>query len=200
MTAIIEAIDEYTTNLLPTLNKKLFGFCELAHRTVDGADQPIPVTINGTSDREQVSLDDRYEFMTWIRIPGKTQVADNDQWNFGFKEARFQTVNFRWVIAHKVELGEDLIYQIIDTLPEKLEVVGYQFVFVNPGATIDHDHETIYFTELGKTVYEKHRFTWNMYVIDLAIEFIVNVNCVSSGSCCENSLLTEENEDCLITE
>lgn len=176
MTEIIQALDDFTNSFLQGytgVNSKLFGFCELANRTVDNKNQPIPMTINGTSDRRQVSLDDRYNFMTWIRIPGEFDFANNEQWDFGFKEARFQTVDFRWVIAHKVELGENLVYSLVNQLPEKLQVDGYQFVFVNPVGTVDHDHETIYRTELGDTVYEKHRFKWNLYVVNVSCEFIV---------------------------
>lgn len=176
MTEIIQAIDDFTESFLQGytgVNSKLFGFCELMYRTVDNKSQPIPATINGTSDRRQVSLDDRYSFMTWIRIPGEVDFSNNDQWDFGFKEARFQTVDFRWVIAHRVELGENLIYSLVNQLPEKLQVDGYKFVFVNPIGTVDHDHETIYRTELGDTVYEKHRFKWNLYVINVSCEFII---------------------------
>lgn len=178
MTEIIQSIDDFTANFLSGytgLNSKLWGFCELAHRTSppNGKDQPTVMSINGTSDRKYVTLDDRYDFISWIRIPGVLNFSDNDQWNFGFKEARFQTINFRWVIAHKVQLGENLIYSLVNQLPESLSVSGYQVLFVNPVGSVDHDHETIYRTELGDTVYEKHRFPWNLYVINLSIEFLL---------------------------
>lgn len=178
MTEIIQSIDDFTSEFLSGytgLNNKLWGFCELAHRTTtpNGKDQPTVMSINGTSDRKYVTLDDRFDFISWVRIPGTLNFSDNEQWNFGFKEARFQTVDFRWVIAHKVQLGENLIYSLVNQLPEKFTVNGYKFVFVNPSGNVDHDHETIYRTELGDTVYEKHRFPWNLYVINLSIEFIL---------------------------
>lgn len=178
MTEIIQALDDWTADRFPDLEKKLWGFCELAHRTISndyksGADQPTVMTINGTSDRENVTLDDRYEFITWFRIDRDTQFANNEEWSFGFKEERFQTQQFRWVIAHKVELGENLIYDMVNALPEQFIIGGFQFVFTNPVGSIDHDHESIYRTELGNTVYEKHRFPWNLYVINLSVEFIV---------------------------
>lgn len=181
MTEIIQAIDDWTNSYLPDLNKKLWGYCELAHRTVSGADQPTILTINGTSDRQNVTLDDRYNFITWIRIPGRLSVAPNPEWDFGFKEARFQTIGLRWVIAHRVELGENLIYELVDAFPEQLSVNGFQFVFTNPSIDVDYDHEQIYNTELGKTVYEKHRFPWNLYVVNLNVEFKVCVGYTSQG-------------------
>ena len=204
MTELVAAIDDWTNNNFPDLARKLFGFVELTHRTTTGTksvgDQPIPVTINGTSDRQQVSLDDRYQLITWVRLPGRIGVVDNPEWSFGLKESRFQTANFRWVIAHKVELGENLIYSMVDAFPEKLSVDGFTLVFVNPQIDIDFDHEAIYQTELGNTVYEKHRFPWNLYVINLNLEFIVCEGYRSQASCCEDSLLAEDGADCLITE
>lgn len=199
MTEIIQAIDDWTDNNFPDLQRKLWGFCELAHRTVDGKDQPTVMTINGTSDRRHVTLDDRYQFITWFRLERGIGFSDNPDWSFGFKEARYQTARLRWVIAHKVELGENLIYSLVNGFPEQLSVNGFQFVFVNPDGEIDYDHETIYNTELGRTVYEKHRFPWNLYVINLNVNFIVCEGYTSQPGCCEDSLLAES-EDCLITE
>lgn len=203
MTEIIQAIDDWTNTNFPDLERKIWGFCELAHRHNKGdnsiGDQPVPMTINGTTDRKQVSLDDRYQFITWMRIPGRIQVNPNDEWSFGLKESRFNTVGIRWVIAHRVELGENLIYSLVDAFPEKLAVDGFQFAFVNPNIEIDYDHENIYLTELGKTVYEKHRFPWNLYVINLNVEFIVCEGYRSQISCCNDSLLTETGL-CLVTD
>lgn len=199
MTEIIESIDAWTENNFPDLNKKLWGFCELAHRTIDGKDQPTVMTINGTTDRKHVTLDDRYNFITWFRLERGIRYDGNPDWSFGFKEARYQTANLRWVIAHRVELGENLIYSIVNGLPEQFSVNGFQFVFANPEGDIDYDHEIIYNTELGKTVYEKHRFPWNLYVINLNVNFIVCEGYTSQSGCCEDSLLAESG-DCLITE
>ncbi len=199
MTEVIASIDEWTDNNFPDLRRKLWGFCEQSHRTVDGVDQPIIMTINGTSDRKNVTLDDRYQFITWFRMDQGIGVANNDEWSFGFKEARFNTARLRWVIAHRVELGENLIYSLVNGLPEQWSVNGFQFVFTKPEINIDYDHETIYRTELGNTVYEKHRFPWNLYVINLDIEFILCEGYTSQSGCCEDSLLAESG-DCLITE
>jgi len=199
MTEIIASIDAWTDNNFPDLQRKLWGFCELAHRTVGGGDQPTVMTINGTSNRQNVTLDDRYQFITWFRLENGIDVDNNPDWNYGFSEARYQTARLRWVIAHRVELGENLIYSLVNGLPEQWSVNGFQFVFTKPQINIDYNHEAIYNTELGKTVYEKHRFPWNLYVINLSVEFILCEGYTSQPGCCEDSLLAESG-DCLITE
>jgi len=180
--------------------QKLFGFCELTNRTVKDTNQPIPVTINGTSDRRQVSLDDRYQLITWFRIPGTVTLSDEvegNNWSFGFQEAPVQKASIRWIIAHKVELGETLIYDIANAIPKMFGVTGNQISFIDKSTiVIDHDHETIYRTELGDTVYEKHRFTWNLYTITFSADAVLCPG--ATDGCCEDSLLTESGE-CLVT-
>lgn len=191
MTGIIEALDEITADWLtenyPALvaspvTNKLFGFCELTNRTVDNKTQPIPATINGTSDRQKVSLDDRFKFMTWIRLEDITRssnVINGDDWAFGFDEGKVKSTNFRFILAHTVDLGEDLVYNFVDDLPNVINVDGYKLVFIDKNQiTVDTDHEAIYRTELGDTVYEKHRFKWNIYAISLLCEYILGRDCV----------------------
>jgi hypothetical protein len=173
MTEIMQAIDEWMTDRYAGIYQtKFFGFCELAKRTNETTAQPIPLTITGTHKREQVSLDDRFQLVTWMRIPGTVRREDDPDWDFGVVHSRKQIAGLRFVIAHKVALGEDLIFDIADSVPDLFEIPGYEIAFVDDGGVIDFDHETIYNTELGAGQYEKHRTAWNLYVLHLDISFI----------------------------
>lgn len=178
MKEITEAIDAWTNSQYSSVNRKLFGYSELMRKTATGSEQPMPVTIPG---REQVSLNDRYNLITWIRLPGQINTGDEidgNDWSFGLQVAPVQTATYRFIIAHKVSLGEDFIVEFIKNVPSTLVVSGFQFISVDrPGITVDADHESIYTTELGNTVYEKHRFTWNIYALTLNIQFIPNEDC-----------------------
>lgn len=201
MEAIINAIAEHienwtiaNVNQSPSVAVKNFGFCELTNRksrSKKESNQPIPVTINGTGDREQVSLDDRYDFIEWVRWTEPIYSNPNieDQW--GLKEGKRKTVPLRIVIAYKVELGEDLIVDIAENLPEHIILSGYDYIFVERW-NINPNHEEIYVTELGETVYELHRFDWNIYVLNVEIEFKQCVGFVPS-----TEYITDENGDCL---
>lgn len=203
MIGIIQKLDDWTNTAYADLERKIWGFCELSNRTTDGKNQPTVMTINGTSDRQYVTLDDRYQLITWFRIPTTVQTSnliDGEDWAFGFDEGQAQRGNLRWVIAHRVELGEELIYNFARAIPSKFTIAGYQVAFVDrESIIIDHDHENIYRTELGDTVYEKHRFPWNLYTITVDVEYILNPLCSDDRPCCEDSLLTESG-DCLIQE
>jgi len=174
-----EAIEQWVidnSTISPDSLIKNWGFVELSNRTSKGkksiSTQPIPMSINGTSDRDQVSLDDRFQFIFWIRwiAPMTSILNDADSW--GLREGKRFSLPLRVVVAHKVELGENLILDLVNGLPENLVVSGFDFVFLTSSISVDPDHEQIYRTELGNTIYELHRFDWNIYVIDINVEYV----------------------------
>lgn len=178
MIDIIEKLDEWTSEQYPAVNKKLWGYCELMRKTTGNpsGEQPMPVKIiDGVADRgtNQVSLDDRYDLITWVRLPGNISIVENEDDQWGIKDGRRQGATLRWIIAHKVELGENFIIEFLRDLPDRFVIDGYEFVFINRNIEVDADHEAIYRTELGNTVYEKHRFNWNIYAVALSVEFIL---------------------------
>lgn len=174
MTEIIEAIDAWTASRYTSYDKKLFGFCELMRKTAGegSVDQVFPVTIPG---RVHVSIDDRYNFITWIRWIQPATYENNEDWSFGNSEARVGILPLRLVLAHKTSLGENVVFDFINAFPSKFTISGFQFVFTNANLSIDPDHEAIVQAELGPAnylVYEKHRFTWNLYVLNINVQFL----------------------------
>lgn len=177
---LIEEVHEWVlanVDVSPDSLIKNFGFVELINRTSRGkkntSTQPIPVIINGTGDRQQVSLDDRYDFITWVRwvAPMQSILSEEDSW--GLVEGKRFTLPLRLVVAHKVELGESLILEMAAGIPVNIVVDGFDFVFLSSSIAVDPNHEEIYRTELGETVYELHRFNWNLYAIDINAEFVM---------------------------
>lgn len=185
MTGIIDAIDDFINDRYP-YSKKLYGFCELVRKTAGdqestrggvttaGGEQVFPMTIpdSPSTAREKVSLDDRYNLITWIRWVSPVTYAASEEWSFGKDEARVGTINLRLIFAHRTTLGEDLVFDLVNALPTEFSISGFQFAHVDGTPTIDPDHEAIYQTELGNTVYEKHRFTWNLYAVNITVQFL----------------------------
>jgi len=174
MTSIIEAIDDFTSDRYAAHFKKLYGFCELVKKTTEGGEQVMPVTIpdNPSSRREHVSIDDRYNLITWIRWAAPVSYESSEEWSFGKNEARFGTLPLRIIFAHKTTLGEDLVFDFINAFPSKFTISGFDLVHVLGTPTIDPDHETIYTTEFSNTAYEKHRFIWNLYAVNITVQFL----------------------------
>lgn len=174
MTAIIEAIDAWTASRYHAYNKKLYGFCELIKKTAEDKEQVMPVTIpsDPTARRQHVSIDDKYTLITWMRWAEPVKYEPSEEFSFGKSEARLGTVPLRLVFAHKIILGEDLVFDFINAFPSQFKVSGFKFVFVDGAPIIDPDHESIFRTEFSDTVYEKHRLNWNLYVININIQFL----------------------------
>ena len=181
---IAQFIQEWAEDQNSTLLVKNFGFCELVNRESRGttknrrnfesvSTQPIPITIPGDgSEAEQVSLNDQFNFIFWIRKNGRVQMTESLDDAWGLQQGKRQTLPLRIVIAHRNNLGENLVYNLAQDLPERIYINGYDLVFLGANGEVDNDHETIHDIELGKTNYEKHRFTWNIYTINLNVEFI----------------------------
>lgn len=180
MIDITAKIDEWTNAQYPGVSKKLFGYCDLTKKTTGNppGEQPMPVKIiDGIADSrsaEQVSLDDRYNLITWIRLISISN-AENEDDMWGIKTGGRQKAVLRWIISHKVQLGENFIVEFLRDLPDRFIIDGYEFIFIDRNIEVDADHESVYRTELGNTVYEKHRFNWNIYAVALNVEYIICV-------------------------
>lgn len=175
MTEIVQAIDDFIDNRYEYA-KKLYGFCELSRKTAGegNVEQIMPMTIPDPpgASRERVALDDRYNFITWTRWVNPVQYEVSEEWSFGKDEARVGTVTLRLVLAHKTSLGEDIVLDLVNALPTEFTISGYQFAFVVGNPSIDPDHEGIWQTEFSNTAYEKHRFTWNLYAVNITVQFL----------------------------
>jgi hypothetical protein len=183
---IEEWVLDYFGDESPEMAFKNWGFVELANRSSRGkggttSNQPIPVTITGDGQRLQVSLDDRYDYMHWIRWVSPLTSVESEVDSWGLREGKRMRLPLRIVVAHKVEIGENFILELVNGLPENVVVEGFDFVFLNSDYSVDPDHEAIYNTELGATVYEQHRFDWNLYTIDLNVEFIQGATCIAGS-------------------
>lgn len=178
MIDIVEQIDNWTTSQYPEVSKKLFGLCDLIKNTTGTppGEQPMVVRIiDGVVDRRsgQVALDDKFNLVTWIRKNGPITPVENEDDQWGIKDRERYSIPLRWVIAHKIQLGETWIIELLRDFPDRFTIDGYDFVFVNKDFSVDTDHESIYETELGKSQYEKHRFDWNLYAIEMDVEYIL---------------------------
>lgn len=198
MTDIIEAIDAWTLSRYnPLYTIKLFGFSELFKRSAGegSVEQNFPATI---PDRTKVSIDDRYNFITWMRWAQPVTYEQSEEWSFGPEDARVGIIPIRLVLAHKTSLGENVVFDFINAFPSKFTISGYQFVFTNANINADPDHESVVQQELGPqnyAFYEKHRIKWNVYVLTINVQFML---CREEFA--EDGLVTEDDEDIIVTE
>jgi hypothetical protein len=170
MTEIIEAVDAWVLSRYGGQNLKQFGYCEIMRKSFEGGEEVFPV---GAVTRERVQILDKHNIVTWAHWITPANYEKSSEWSFGKTEAREATAQIRYLFAHKTTLGENLINDFVNAFPNKLTVSGYQFVFVDPAITVDPDHEQIHNSEFGNSNYEKHRFTWNIYAINITVQFLL---------------------------
>ncbi len=120
--------------------------------------------------REVAQIHDQWGGIFYHRLLNPTLTTD-EEFSFGIKMSTRNTLRMRMVVAHKVELGEDLIFDILNAFPDRRDISGYKFVFLNQGI-LNTDHEGIYIEEYGNQSYNKHRTSWNIYAFEYDLEFI----------------------------
>lgn len=191
-------IDRSPDNLVQS-----WGFSELVFRDATAkqktSTQPIPMTINCSGDRQQISLDDKFKVISWIRWTSPEFNTKNEEDQWGLDDGRRKILPLRILVAHTVDLGENLIHELATDLPPLFYLTGFDFVFLEDWS-IDPDHEGIYRTELGDTVYEKHRFPWNVYAINLNVEYKEGNFCIETSGGVPDNALKGENGEPLLTE
>lgn len=166
MKQVSELIDEWAQENYGNIRHKFFGFCDLIKHQNE---QPMPATV---PTKKQVSLDNNFDLITWMRLDTNIETAIDENNSYGRRQSIKQTADLRYVIASRASLGEEFIIQFNANIPDKLTHADYKYIFISEARIINADHETIYETELGKTEYEKHRFDWNLYAILLKIELL----------------------------
>lgn len=166
MKLITTIIDEaIAATDIGNVKKKFFGLSEIVTKDK----QRYPVTI---PDRKQVSLDNGFDLVTWMRLASEIEEETSEEHSYGRNEAVRATAKIRLVVAHKVGLGEEFIDKFTRRIPFQLKQADYKSIFVLKNRVIDADHESVYNTELDATAYAKHRLTWNLYAVNLNVEYI----------------------------
>jgi len=161
---LCDEIDNVILNALPDKGIKFFGLCEIVKK----GEQVFPVTI---PDRKQASIIDNYNATVYHRLLSPMAGTEDPEFMFGATIPNRFKPRLRTFLAHKVTLGEDFIFTFANVIPHKLDLENYKFVDIT-GISVITDHEAIYEQEFGKTNYEKHRTSWNVYALEYDIEFI----------------------------
>lgn len=168
MKYITSLLDQHARLHLDQYHHVFYGLSEL----VKQGSQVMPATI---PERKRVSLDAKFDLITWMRQEGDTTVDASQIRGYGRNPKLLQNAPIKWVFAHKVGLGESLVYDFFATLPRIIKDPDKNFSVIlidDTNRSVDSNHEQIYTTELGETAYDKHRLNWNIYAINFRVSFI----------------------------
>lgn len=154
-----------------TKGLKAYGLCELVQKD----DKPNPVTVTPINNtRTPAQIHDRFNGIFYHRLLYSNYVEDLDH-SFGDQLRKKFTVRMRVVVAYKIKLGEEFMFEFVAEFPEKLsttELTDYKFVHLGQGNLIA-DHEAVFIQEYGNNSYEKHRTSWNIFALEYDIDFIL---------------------------
>lgn len=170
MEKIFNNIDNGILETFSNKGLKAYGLCELVHK--DGKPNPVMVGRNKKGNREPAQIHDRQDGIFYHRFLSGS-FTDDEEFSFGDKMARRFIGRVRTVLAYKIQLGEQFIFDFVKAFPDKIDsLTEYKFVHLSQG-TLIADHEAVYIQEYGDNSYEKHRTPWNIYALEYDIEFIL---------------------------
>lgn len=168
MKEICDKLDEVLLGLFPNDGIKFSGLCQLVAKE----DQPHPTTI---PDNKQVSIDQKFNVITYHRIFGDAAFDESEEQDFGRSTGRTIVQPMIMIVASKVEKGEEWIYGFMGGFPESIETDDlsetYDFIDIE-NMSLEVDQEGIYNREFGNGDYEKHRIPWNVYGVRYDVTFI----------------------------
>jgi hypothetical protein len=163
---ICNSIDLEILKALPNAGLKAYGLCELIKK----GDQQNPVTVDST--RKIASFVDSMNGHFYHRLLNSNQNEDEDM-SFGDELIIKTAARIRTVLAYKIKLGEEFIFDFINAIPQKTKMDGYKFIHRSVAIDLIVDHEGVYNQEYNETTaYERHRTTYNIFAIEYNLEFI----------------------------
>lgn len=181
MNEVVDHIDAQYLSLYPEY--KFWGLSEIVTKAKDRF--PVQcVPVNG--NREKVCLDDSYDCVVWHRQISATRI-ENEEESFGLVLQKEFNVILRTIVAYKIELGEEFMFDFIDNFPNANTnsgsfdstfditfqgLSGYLVLDAEPG-DINLDHEAIARDEEIHTQYNQHRICWNIFTFDNTFRFIL---------------------------
>lgn len=167
MKDICNKLDAILLSSFPNDGIEFNGLCQLVTKTT----QTHPATI---PDNKQVSIDQKFDVVTYHRIINDAIFNENEEQDFGRSTGRTLVQPMIMVVASKAKKGEEWIYGFMQGFPESIETDGlsetYDFIDIKNMA-LEVDHEGIYNREFGDGDYEKHRIPWNLYAIRYDVTF-----------------------------
>lgn len=167
MKRIIQAFDDRIRAILPGRGFFMPGLCELV--TEEGTKYPVTI-----GERRKVSMDDKFDGLIYHRTIANS-TSTSDEYSFGMRTPVQHSVQIRTVCAYRVELGENIKYEICSSIPSLLRLSGFEFINTEPNS-FNEDHEQVVTQEFIKVPYHKHRLPWNVFSFDTNVEFVICKN------------------------
>lgn len=172
---MVDLIDDIDETVITCIGRgKSYGLCRLI---IDDKGRIYPITVN-LGKEEKVTPDDKWKIV-WYHRMIDADVSPSEDLSFGRSlhaqvAQRIRTV----VVVHRSE-GEDVINEIISSLPDDIENVDYKYIQVGKEISMIVNQESIWETEWGNAYKDKYQMRYHLYALEYSIDYIKCEVCVS---------------------
>jgi len=165
---IDEAIDACTENV------KYYGLC---HQLEDDSESVYPATVE--LQAEKAVPDDSYDITIYHRLLDG-DYAPVEEVPFGRNRYNRNTQRVRTVVFIKIGIETDTeIEDIINALPDKTVVDGYDNVLVSGEISLIRDRSAIWEEEYGDAYKDKYQAVYHLYALEYDIIYTKCPVCVA---------------------
>lgn len=81
------------------------------------------------------------------------------------------------VFISEIALGEDLVLDFINAMPDKVEFSGYKFIEVSKGNSLNRDSGQVWTDEWDNSYRDKYQMRYHVYAIEWTLNYIKCSNC-----------------------
>ncbi len=172
MKAIIQNIDEAISAC--TEDVKFYGLC---HQLEDDSESVYPATVE--LDAEKAVPNDNYNITIYHRLLD-SDYAPVDDVPFGRRRFNRGTQRIRTVVFIKMSIdgNHSLIEDIINTLPDKTEVDGYDNILISGEISLIRDRSAVWEDEYGEAYKDKYQSVYHVYAFEYDIMYTKCPVCV----------------------
>lgn len=158
---------------------KYYGLCRLID---DDKGERYPITSPDSAGKtKKVTPDDSVPVLIYHRLINADVTASEDL-SFGRTFHAQIAQRIRTVILVQLSEGEDVINEIISSLPDDIENVDYKYIQVGKDISLIVDSKSIWETEWGNAYKDKYQMRYYLYALEYSIDYIKCVDCVTSES------------------
>lgn len=129
-----------------------------------------------TADNEKVFPNDQYD-VAWYHRLLNANPEESEEYSFGRKSSVDVNQSIRTVFISEIDLGDDLVLDFINAMPDKLEFSGYKFIEVSKDISLNRDSGQVWTDEWDNSYRDKYQMIYHIYAIEWTLNYIKCSNC-----------------------
>lgn len=156
-------------------NVKFIGLCHLLE---DDSEDRYPATVE--LDAIKASPDDNFDITIYHRLLDG-DFAPREEEPFGRRRQMQNTQRVRTVVFIKIEVDDHVnqIDDIINILPDSIELEGYAQIFLSKEISLIRDSAAIWEDEFSEAYKDKYQAVYHVFALEYDVTYVKCPVCVS---------------------